>query len=138
MKEKESEMDRARFEHLVGAYGADFARWPAAERQAGEAFADAHPDEVSALLAEARRLDALLAYARGDTPNVTALSARILVGAPQSLQGFGVGARWALAACALLGVVAGYGGGLLAPPAGDADDSYFAMAFEAPAPGDEG
>ena len=46
----------------------------------------------------------------------------------------------ALAACAVFGVILGYGGGLFAPLA-DQDDSYFDVAFEAPsvaAPGEEG
>jgi len=42
----------------------------------------------------------------------------------------------ALAACAVFGVVLGYGGGLLAPPPLE-DDVHFTMAFEAPF-GDEG
>ena len=42
-------------------------------------------------------------------------------------------AGWALAACALLGVVIGYSGGALAAPAADQDE-YFAAAFAAPAP----
>jgi hypothetical protein len=37
----------------------------------------------------------------------------------------------ALAACAVFGIVLGYGGGMLAPLA-DQDDGYFTAAFEAP------
>lgn len=126
-------MDRARFEHLLDAYGADFARWPAAERQAGAAYAEQHRTDTAEALARAGELDAMLQYGRGAEPDIAALSARVLAAAPQPVRGFGGGARWALAACALLGVVAGYGGGLLAPAAIEADDAYFAMAFEAPA-----
>ena len=47
-------MDRARFEHLLDAYGADFRGWPERERSGGEAFARAHEQELAALISAAR------------------------------------------------------------------------------------
>ncbi len=52
-------MTERRFARLVAAHGADPDRWPAAERAAGIAWADRHPQAQAALAAE-RRLDALL------------------------------------------------------------------------------
>lgn len=132
-------MDRVRFDQLLEAYGADFARWPAAERAGGAAFAEAHAAAVGAALAEARALDEMLG-APDEAPDVALLSARILKQVPRAVQGFSARASWALAACALLGVVLGYGGGQLAAPAADQDDMFFTMAFEAPfeTPGEGG
>lgn len=131
-------MNRDRFEHLLEAYGGDFRRWPEAERAAGEAFAAANAD-TSVLLAEARTLDAALDDWRDEAPEPELLARRILAKAPKRASGGGVmRIGWALAACAVFGVVLGYGGGMLAPVA-DGDDAYFVMAFEAPmAFGEEG
>lgn len=132
-------MDRARFEHLLEAYGGDFARWPASDRAAGAAYAAQHAEAVGPLLREARALDAALNDAREAAPDVTRLSARVLAGVPKPVQGFDRRAAWALAACAVFGVMLGYGGGLMAPAAA-ADEEYFTMAFEAPfvEPGEDG
>ncbi|MEZ6022872.1 MAG: hypothetical protein R3C16_05545 [Hyphomonadaceae bacterium] len=134
-------MNRERFEVLLEAYGADFARWPEAERAAGEAFAAAHVDAVSVLIAEARGLDAVLDTARIDLPEPDLLRRRIVAKAPRAGRPMGLDRRlgWALAACAVFGIVLGYGGGMLAPVA-EGDDAYFTMAFEAPfvGLGDEG
>lgn len=127
-------MDRARFEALLAAYGADVNRWPDGERADAQAFVVAHGDKVDDARQEAREIDAMLAHASG-TPNTNALAARILAAAPRRAEVFDRRALLALAACAVFGVVLGYGGGLLAPAPLE-DDSYFAMAFEAP--GDEG
>lgn len=131
-------MDRLRFETLLEAYGANFSRWPADEREAAAAFA-AQSAEAADALAEARALDAALEPARA-VPDTSALAARILAGAPRrtASTGFDRRALMALAACALFGVVLGFGGGLLAPLPPLEDDAYFAMAFEAPMIGDEG
>jgi hypothetical protein len=126
-------MDRERFDHLLEAYGADFARWPEHERAAAAAFAAQNPD-VAGAMREARALDAALDLA-GDEPDTALLAKRILRSAPKPA--FNVRAALALAACAIFGVLLGYGGGRLAPLA-DEDDAYFATAFAAPAPGDEG
>ncbi|MBN8606768.1 MAG: hypothetical protein J0L81_07610 [Caulobacterales bacterium] len=131
-------MDRMRFETLLEAYGADFSRWPAEERGAAESFA-ARNAEVGEALAEARALDAALEAARA-VSDTSALAARILACAPSGAApvGFDRRALMALAACALFGVVLGFGGGLLAPLPPMEDDEYFAMAFEAPMIGEEG
>jgi len=133
------DMNRTRFEQLLEAYGADFARWPASERAAGAAFASKHANEIAAALREARALDAALDAARGVAPETTALAVRVLAAAPKRPQGVDRRVGWALAACAVFGVALGYGAGLMAPVAA-ADDEYFSIAFEAPslAPGDDG
>lgn len=127
-------MDRARFEALLAAYGADVNRWPDGERADAQAFVAAHGAELSAAREEAREIDTMLAHASG-APSTDALAARILAAAPKRAEVFDRRALLALAACAVFGVVLGYGGGLLAPAPLE-DDSYFAMAFEAP--GEEG
>jgi hypothetical protein len=48
-----------RFRHLAACHGADIARWPAREQQAGWHLAETCP-EAQACLEEARRLDRLL------------------------------------------------------------------------------
>ena len=136
-------MDRSRFEHLLEAYGADFARWPEAERAAGEAYARAHADEVAALLSDTRSLDAALDAGKALPAASAGLTARVLAAAPRAApmrQIRFAPAGWALAACAVLGVIIGYGAGALAQPSDDG--SYFSAAFEpppeAPPPGDQG
>lgn len=130
-------MDRERFEVLLDAYGADFRRWPTDKRAAGEAFA-AQDAGASGLLREAQALDRALKLA-ADAPDTSALASRILAAAPRRRAAFDTRAALALAACAVFGIVLGYGGGMLAPLA-DQDDGYFTAAFEAPFDddGDEG
>lgn len=70
-----SEMTRERFAALVDAYGAEMARWPEEERLAAYAFSRANP-EVTALLAEADAIDALLAAATMSAPD--GLRSRVL------------------------------------------------------------
>lgn len=130
-------MNRERFEQLLEAYGADSARWPAADRAAAAEFAARHAGELAGALDDARALDAALATTRGGAIETSALAAKVLAGAPRRRTPFDRRAVWALAACAVFGVAIGYGGGLLAPPA-DTDEGYFAMAFEAPVFGEEG
>lgn len=127
-------MDRERFEVLLDAYGADFRRWPADARAAGEAFA-AQDAAAGALLREAQALDRALDLAAG-APDTSALASRILAATPRKRVAVDTRAALALAACAVFGVVMGYGGGMLAPLA-DQDDGYFTAAFEAPF-GDDG
>jgi hypothetical protein len=135
-------MDRARFEELLAAYGADFRRWPRDARAEGEAFARDHRAEAESSLREAHALDRALDLAvvsDEDAPDL--LVRRILKQAPKpQTAGFDRRALAALAACAVFGVIIGYGGGLFAPPP-TTDDSYFSAAFAAPfdsAPGDDG
>lgn len=136
-------MNRERFEQLLDAYGADPKRWPSAERAAGEAYAAEHVAEVAGLIAAARTLDATMDAAREVVKPDPARVAAILAKAPKPAAGVSPIARWALAACALLGVTLGYGGGLMAPAAMAEDDGYYlSTAFEAPLAieddGDEG
>jgi len=129
-------MDLARFGALLEAYGAEPSRWPAAERAAAEAFAVEHPNAVSPLLREARALDAALDQGQAaDAPNHDLLAARILRRRP-ALEALDRRALVALAACAVFGVLIGYGGGLLAPPSDFGFD--IAAAFVAPYPGEGG
>lgn len=128
---KEETMDRERFATLLDAYGSDFRRWPADTRAAAAAYSAQNAD-AAALLAEARKLDAVLESARENAQPSADLAARILASAPQAQRpAFDRRAMFALAACAVFGVLIGYGGGLLAPAPVE-DDSYFSMAFEAP------
>lgn len=54
-------MTSERFARIVDAYGADPCRWPADERAAACAFAQAHPREAQQRLAAAAAVDAGLA-----------------------------------------------------------------------------
>ncbi len=70
-----------RFKAIIEAYGANAAHWPAAEREAAEAFAATSPDAIG-LLAEARALDLLL----DEAPLMEAtsdLTSRILASVPR-------------------------------------------------------
>lgn len=137
MTKKEETMDRERFAYLLDAYGADFRRWPAQVRAQAAAFA-AQDAETAALIGEARKLDAVLDGARDEAGPSADLAARILAAAPRAQRpAFDRRAMLALAACAVFGVLIGYGGGMLAPAPAE-DDSYFSMAFEAPSFEDEG
>ena len=139
-------MDRDRFKQLLDAYGADSGRWPAEERAAAAAFRLQHGIELKAEIDEARSLDATLDSAVEHTPSSETLSARILAHAPRARESsFDRRALWALAACAVFGLVAGYGGGHLAPQTQsyaveDEAEAYLAFAFDAPYErlGDEG
>jgi hypothetical protein len=129
-------MDRDRFEHLLAAYGGELRRWPAEERAEAAAFAAEHADAAAALKA-AVAFDRVLDSAREDASDVSGLASRILAQAPRAGPWLNGRALLALAACAVFGVVLGYGGGMLAPVV--MDDGYFAAAFEAPSQfGDEG
>ncbi len=131
MTEKEEIMDRERFVELLDAFGADFRRWPAETRAPAAAYVAAN-GEAATLIADARQLDLVLDTARVGAEPSPALATRILAQAPRSNRpAFDRRAVLALAACAVLGVVLGYGGGLLAPMPAE-DDAYFATAFEAP------
>jgi hypothetical protein len=129
-------MDRERFTQLLDAYGGDFRRWPAETRATAAAYA-AQDSEAAALVAEARKLDAALDVAGGVAQPSAGLAERILAHAPRALRpAFDRRAMFALAACAVFGVVLGYGGGLFAPPPAE-DEAFFTMAFEAPFAGED-
>lgn len=122
-------MDQTRFEAILAAYGADPERWPEAERAAAIAFATAHQTDMS----EARAVDALLAAAPPVAPPSDLLLARIKRSTRQNL----FAPLAALAACAVMGVVFGYGAGLNAPaPVANTNnelEQVLSAAFDAPA-----
>ena len=60
-------MRKTRFRHLVDSYGADPARWPAAERGPAQRLVARSP-ELGAELGSARRLDDLLNRFAAETP----------------------------------------------------------------------
>ncbi len=118
-------MNLDRFAEIVAAYGADPALWPAAERPAAEALAQAS-SEARRLLQQAAPLDALLRQAADAKPGAD-LAARIMASLPAqkavrrvsawkefSLALFPFRAAWpqfAVLALALsLGIGAGLGG----------------------------
>ena len=109
-------MNRERFFTIVDAYGAEPRRWPAAERAAALAFAEADA-EAAARLRGAAALDAALDEHRPLAPS-TALRRRIVEAAPRPgrraspLKWFAPGAG--LAAAGVAGVV--FGASLLSPP----------------------
>ncbi|MBL8544149.1 MAG: hypothetical protein JNJ63_10115 [Hyphomonadaceae bacterium] len=122
-------MDQTRFEAIVAAYGADPKRWPEAERDAAIAYAAAHAVDLS----EARAIDALLGAAPPIAPPGDLLVARIARSRRQNL----LAPLAALAACAVMGVIFGYGAGLSAPAQVNAENSdieqVLSAAFDAPA-----
>jgi hypothetical protein len=74
---------RTRLAEVLAAYGADPARWPAAERVPLMAYVESKPD-LQALLIEAREIDQVLAGAK--TPSVPAgAAARLLAQAEQQI-----------------------------------------------------
>ena len=128
-------MDRVRFEALLAAYGGDPRRWPEAERADAESYAATNA-EARSLLDDARRLDGLLDATRGEAPGLDLVAARILAAAPKAGEGapsMRVGRPLvALAACALIGIIIGFGGARLAPPADAADAALNAAFGEGP------
>lgn len=117
-------MDKARFDAIIAAYGADPRRWPEDERAAALAFA------AAADLRQARALDAMLDLAPRPSPPSDLLAARILANRKRTPR---LHPMWAMAACMAGGVLIGVGAGLTAPAAPTPDvDSMIVAAFEAP------
>jgi hypothetical protein len=78
-------MDRTRLSELAAAYGADWRRWPAAEREAARALVARDP-QAERLLFEARQLDAALDLApRAEASE--ALRRRVIAAAPRPRKG---------------------------------------------------
>jgi hypothetical protein len=113
-------MDIERFKVLLDGYGADPARWPAAERAAAETFARRSP-EAAALMAAARALDRALAWLPAAAPALDPVAvAAAASAAPQRRarqprrSGFGFGLAWpnfaGLAAAMVIGFVVGWNG----------------------------
>ena len=113
-------MNIDRFKILLDGYGADPARWPAAERAAGEAFARTTP-EAASLIAAARALDRTLACVPAAAPALDPVAvAAAASAAPQRRArqprrpGFGFAFAWpnfaGLAAAMVVGFVVGWNG----------------------------
>jgi hypothetical protein len=119
-------MNATRLKRLIEAHGADPQRWPPDERAAALALLASSP-EAQALVAEARRLDALLAAVPvGDAaPAATVALRRRIAALPAGGEGGqpGGGAHWmlgpwslarvwpsaaGLAAAGLIGLVVGW------------------------------
>lgn len=118
------EMDKGRFEALIAAYGADPKRWPAEEREAALAFAQSA--EID--LCEARAIDALLDLAPAPMLPSDLLQARLMRSLPKREVRLAPAVA-ALAACAVFGLIVGYGAGLNAPMGADVDQ-VLATAFD--------
>ena len=111
-------MSLARFAALAGAYGADFDRWPEAERFPAISLAG-RSEEARALLADAHELDSILARLDPPPPPSAAVRGRVAAltpgDAPPRLAGVaalvGRGTAFAMAAAAGLAI-----GVFLAPP----------------------
>jgi len=105
-------MSLERLAVLAGAWGGEVARWPDEERAAARAALREEPLAARRLLAEAAKLDRLLAKAPSPAPSA-ALTARIVMAAPARarparwrwLAGAAVGAG--LAAASAAGLAAG-------------------------------
>jgi hypothetical protein len=95
-----------RFADLAAAYGADLARWPAAECAGAAALMATQPQKTAAILAQARALDAALDLLIAPPPS-DLLARRILRAAPKPR----VAPVWAaMAASMVIGVLIGFGG----------------------------
>lgn len=81
LRSSSSPLDAVRVRALTESFGADPARWPETEREAALAWLQAHPDEASALLAEARAIDSMLDAWRLD-PTPAPLLRQVLAPAP--------------------------------------------------------
>lgn len=136
-------MTSERFARIVDAYGADPRRWPADERAAACAFAQAHPREAQQWLAAAAAVDAGLAADLVE-PVSRALQRRIVASAQGAGRAGLRGARprfWWVPGAALAGAgIAGLAAGAMAMsllmvtgehgPAPH-ESSYFSTGFDA-------
>lgn len=112
-----------RFRDLADAYGADLARWPAADRSWAQAHLDTNA-EAAALLRDTARLDDLLG--RAAVPGLdAALVGRVLAAAPGA-QGSAAGPLrlpgwlfpvWRPAGALAVALLLGLAVGAMAPPA---------------------
>jgi len=104
-------MTNERFFQILEAYGADPARWPDAERDAAQAWADAHPDAVAGALKAESALDALLGEAEAKPSEL--LERRIMkrFSAPAAAPRWQIPA--AAAAALLVGAFIGFASGAL-------------------------
>jgi hypothetical protein len=130
-------MTPERFQTIVAAYGADPRRWPNEERAAAQAWAELHPGEADAVLAESAGLDAWLTEHTVAPPD-RAFVERIVATAPERRP-----ARqrarlwWQGAAFAGIGLAGGLAGAfavsffvLTGTPAAPHDASYVTSSFD--------
>ena len=111
------EMVEARLAVLIEAYGANPARWPAAERESAIELTAAAP-ALRARLANARRLDRVLDQAPTLSPRWP-LEARIIAGAPSPssrMRALEFRRRFALGAGLAAACAAGLACGVFAAP----------------------
>ena len=139
-------MTLERMEAILAAYGANALRWPDTEREAAQAWADAHAEAFAAMARGAEALDAALAFDVRHSADEDALAQRVLamrdgkVVAVKFGRGRVANDWWrpaaALAACAVLGLAIGFTG---APRHDDVAmdlDAAFGAAFDMPGYGD--
>lgn len=104
-------MTQERFFQILEAYGADPARWPEAEREQAQAWADAHPETAAEALGAEAALDAVLGEAEAVPSDL--LERRIMKRFPAPAAGL----RWqipvAAAAALLVGAFIGFASGAL-------------------------
>jgi hypothetical protein len=114
-------MNEARFMELLGAYGADLARWPEDERTHAEVFLDGASHRVKDVWESERSFDHLLALEKDVPPSISLET--VILGSSNVLRrvrrplnlfaGFNI-PRWAtggaLAASLALGLAVGYAG----------------------------
>jgi hypothetical protein len=74
-------MNETRFMALLGAYGADLARWPEDDRAHAEVFLDSAPHRVKDVWESERSFDHLLALEK-DVPSSIALETAVIDAAP--------------------------------------------------------
>lgn len=111
MTEGHKDMDRRRLDALLDAYGADPARWPAAERNAAQALLASDP-AAQARLEQARLLDRALDALPPAPALAGDLAARIRNAARQPVAPANTNSPWrftaALAASAVIGLWLGF------------------------------
>jgi hypothetical protein len=127
-------MNEARFIELLGAYGAELARWPEDDRGDAEAFLEIAPHRIKDIWESERSFDHLLALEK-DGPASIALENRVIslspgrrgVRTPVGIPGRWSTPQWvtggALAASLALGFAVGYVG----EPAQITDADYAKM-----------
>jgi len=120
-------MTEERFFQILEAYGADPARWPAAERDQAQGFAQARPELVAVATGDEMMLDDLLDRLDEPTPDTTLLERRLLARLPRPAMPDWM-APSAVAAALLLGVCLGFASGAVTVP-DDELDAIYADAF---------
>ncbi len=74
-------MNEARFMELLGAYGAELARWPEDDRGDAEAFFEIAPHRIKDIWESERAFDHLLALEK-DSPASISLETRVMAASP--------------------------------------------------------